>query len=206
MRLFKAVFLLFLALTLVGCGTASLSRTDRQALKRVTIAPITMPEKPTIIAPGAAIGFLIAGALGSAIVNGTSDLPAAYQEHLEKNKIDINALTLNAVKTSLRAKGIEVVEQVAQADAVLNVAVAHGLLAVNAFRSDRFTQFSASLKLTKPNGDVIWKDYAAAHLSTEIQKQLEHHPIPDYFNDPAMLEEQVRKVIGMVLEEATHSL
>lgn len=206
MRLFKTGFLLFLALSLVGCATTSISQADRQALKRVNIAPIALPEKPTIIAPGAGIGFLIAGPIGIALVNGASDLPTAYKEHLAKNNIDINALILSEVRSRLRAKGIEVVEQPGEADAVLNVGVLQYGLTGTVFSNDRFPQFWAIFRLLKPNGDVIWKDYAAAHVSAEIQKQVESRPIPDYFNEPAFLEKQIRKVTEMVVEEATRTL
>lgn len=159
-----------------------------------------------VIGDGAGVGFLIAGPIGVAIANGASDYPAAFKEHLAKNKIDVDEIIRSEVKTQLRNKGIEVVEQSKDFDAELLVGVAQYGLTGSPFDSGRFPQIWLVLKLTKPSGDVIWKDYAAAHISQEVMKQVPARPMADYFNDPVLLEKEIRKVTEMVVAEATRSL
>lgn len=206
MKLLKTVLLILVATALTGCTSMKMSVHDRQSLKRVNIASIQLPEKPTVITPSAGIGFLLAGPIGIAIANGTSDLPTAYKDLLAKNKIDITEGIKTEFRSQLKLKGIEVVASEADADAALVVEVLQYGLTGSVFSSDRFPQLWANLKLKKRNGDVIWKEMIAAHISQEVMKKVEARPIADYFNDRALLESHIKLVNEILVASAVSAL
>jgi hypothetical protein len=198
MRDSRALIQVIIAGLLSACASTSISPQDRSSLKRVTIAPVVLPKKPVIFKASSGVAFVIAGPLGIALTNGTSDLPTAYQDLLAKNKIDVAAIIHAELKAQLRAKGIEVVDNESQADAVLSVQMLQYGLTGDVFSSKRFPQYWAKFRLAKRNGDVIWKNWGAAHVSQDVIKQVEARPIPDYFNDPKFLDSQIRKVTRII--------
>lgn len=206
MTYLRALILLIIAGLLSACTSTSISPEDRSALKRVSIATVVLPKKPVIFKAGSGVAFVIAGPLGVALTNGTSDLPTAYQELLVKNKIDVAAIIHAELKAHLQAKGIEVVDNAARADAVLSVQMLQYGLTGDIFSSKRFPQYWANFRLTKPNGKVVWKEMGAAHISKEVVKQVEARPIPDYFNDPKFLDSQIRKVTRIISASVTSNL
>lgn len=206
MKSLRTLGLVILAGLLAACGSAGISPAERSALKRVSIAPVVLPEKPVVFAAGSGAAFVIGGSLGVAIASGATDLPTAYKQLLAQNKIDVAAIMRAELKTQLQAKGFEVVDSENQADAVLSVQVLQYGLTGDAFSSKRYPQYWANFRLTKRNGDVIWKNTAAAHISQDVIKQVEARPIPDYFNDPKLLDSQIRKVARIISASVTSTL
>ena len=206
MKPLRALCLLIVAVFLSACVSKNISPAERSALKRVSIAPIVLPEKPVVFSAGSGAGFVLGGAIGVAIANGTTDLPTAYKQMLAQNKIDVAAIIRAELKAQLRAKGIEVVDNENQADAVLHVQMLQYGLTGDAFSSKRFPQYWANFRLTRRNGDVIWKNMGAAHGSQEVLKTVEARPIPDYFNDPKFLDSQIRKVTRIISVSAISTL
>lgn len=206
MKLLRRLGVVMVAAFLFGCVSASISPEDRTSLKRVTIAAIELPEKPVVFGPGSGGAFVLAGPLGLAIAQGSSDLPTAYKQTLAQNRIDVAAYIKAELTSQLRSKGIEVVENATQADAVMSIQVLQYGLTGNVFSDNRFPQLWANFKLTKQNGGVIWKNMGAAHISENVQKQVEARPIPDYFNDPKFLDSQIRKVNKIIIMLVTSTL
>ncbi|NMG77725.1 hypothetical protein [Aromatoleum diolicum] len=206
MKYIKLCLLLVLAAAVTGCASMKMSTDDRKNLKRVNIASIQLPEKPMVLSSGAGIGFLLAGPLGIAIANGTSDLPTAYKDLLAQNKIDVAAGIQDKFKSQLTLKGIQVVQSATEADASLVVEVLQYGLTGSPFSSDRFPQLWANVKLTNRNGNVIWKEMIAAHISQDVMKQVEPRPVSDYFSDRALLETQINKVTEILVTSAVDTL
>jgi hypothetical protein len=206
MKSLRALTLVIIAGLLSACASTNISPEERLALKRVNIAPIVLPKKPVVFSAGSGAAFIIAGPLGVALASGASDLPTAYKELLAKNKIDVAAIIHAELKTQLQAKGFEVVDNENQADAVLSVQMLQYGLTGDAFSSERFPQYWAKFRLTKRNGGVIWKNWDAAHISKDVVKQVEARPIPDYFNDPKLLDSQIRKVTRIISVSVTSTL
>jgi hypothetical protein len=206
MRLLKIGLLILLTSVLAGCASMKMAAHDRQSLKRVNIANIRLPEKPTVLSPGAGIGFLLAGPIGIAIANGSSDLPTAYKDLLAKNNVDISEGIKKEFQSQLKLKGIEVVATEGDADASLVVEVLQYGLTGTIFSDDRFPQLWANVKLTKRNGDVIWKEMIAAHISQDVMKKVEARPIPDYFNDRSLLESSINHVTEILVASAVGTL
>jgi hypothetical protein len=110
----------------------------------------------------------------------------------------------NELVTQLKSKGIEVVDG-AKADAVLNVQVGQYGLTMADMRG-RFPQLRLGINLTKPNGEMIWRHWAAADGIPGITKQVEVRPVADFFNDPALLRREIRKVTALVIASAVSTL
>lgn len=206
MKSLRVLSLVIVAALLSACVSSGISPNERSALKRVSVAPIVLPEKPVVFSSGTGTAFAIAGPLGIALTSGMSDLPTAYKQLLAQNRIDVAAIIRAELKTQLQAKGTEVVDSESQADAVLSVQMLQYGLTGDVFSGKRFPQYWANFRLTKRNGDVIWKNMGAAHGSQEVIKQVEARPIPDYFNDPKFLDSQIRKVTRIVTASATSTL
>jgi hypothetical protein len=206
MKFLRSCLLVVLAAVVCGCTSMKMSAVDRQNLKRINIASIQLPEKPTVVSSGAGIGFLLAGPIGIAIANGTSDLPSAYKDLLAQNKIDIGVGIQKEFQSQLKLKGIQVVSSETDADASLVVEVLQYGLTGSLFSSERFPQLWANLKLKKRNGDVIWKEMIAAHISQDVMKKVEARPVSDYFSDRALLESQINKVTEILVASAVDTL
>jgi hypothetical protein len=203
-NLIKASCAALLAFALVGCA-AKMSSEERLALKRVSIGAIEMPETPFVAPPGSGTTFALTGPVGVALSQG--DLPKAYKSHLAKNNINVAANIRTELASQLKSKGIEVVEA-DKASAVLTVQVLqYGLTVSDSFFTpDRFPQLRLKMNLKKPNGDVIWSDFASADVIQGITKQVEPRPLPDFFNDPRLLQREITKVTAIVIAAATKSL
>jgi hypothetical protein len=206
MKSLRVFGLVIVAGLLSACGSAGISPEERSAFRRVSIAPIVLPEKPVVFSAGSGAAFVIGGSLGVALASGASDLPAAYKQLLAQNKTDVAAIIRAELKTQLQVKGTEVVDNENQADAVLSVQMLQYGLTGDVFSSKRFPQYWANFRLTKRNGDVIWKNTGAAHISQDVIKQVEARPIPDYFNDLRLLDSQIRKVTRIISVSATSTL
>ncbi len=206
MKLLKPLTTVILVLSLFGCASAKLSPEDRAAIKRISISTVDLPDKPIVWGPRSGGAFILTGPLGLAIAQGTSDLPTAYKQTLAQNRIDIAAYIKAELRSQLASKKIEVIENANQADAVMSIQVLQYGLTGDVFSDNRFPQLWANFRLTKRNGDVIWKGSGAAHVSQQVQRQVKARPIADYFNDPQVLDSQIRKVHRIIISEATSSL
>jgi hypothetical protein len=206
MKVLRVLSVLAVASFLFGCASPKISTEERAALKRVIVAAVELPDKPVILAPvsGGAIFF---GVLGVVIEQGMSpDYSTVYKKVLEQNQINIAADIKAELKNQLISRGIEVVEDASQADAVMNIEVFRYGLTGDMSSDNRFPQLWATFKLTKRNGDVIWKNTGAAHILKEVQQQVEARPIPDYFNDPKFLDSQIKKVTKIIVMSVTSTL
>lgn len=202
----RFLLLVVVVVVLGGCASMKMSAADRANLKRVYIAEIRLPEKPTILAPSAGVGFLLAGPIGVAIANGATDLPSAYKDLVARNQIDIAGGIKRAFQSRLNAKGIHVVATEAEADASLVVEVLHYGLTGTIFSGERFPQLWAKVRLTNRSGEVIWKQMMAAHVSQDVIKNVEARPISGYFEDRTFLEHQIGKVTDILVESAVDTL
>jgi hypothetical protein len=205
MKLVKVLSIFIAAIIIAGCASTKISTQERQSLKRVSISAFAMPEKPLVYESGTGIGVLLAGPIGVALANAGSDLPTTYKNHLALSKIDIATNLRDEFKSQLKLKGIEVVENGAQADGILNVEVQGYGLTSEVFGANRVPYLQFRTNLAKPNGVVIWKNGALSMIIKEVQK-IQGYPITDYFTDAALLEKQLKKVHQITLAEALESL
>lgn len=189
-------------LVLTSCAPMSLSPQDRRGLQRVSIAPIELPDRPFVLSPGSGVGLLIAGPIGFALANGTSDLPTAYKAMLAEKGIDIAGGIRAEFQEQFSRKRIEVVAEDGDADARLSIEVMKYGLTGELFDNNRFPQLVANLKLVNRKGEVIWRQTIAAHISQAVAKQVRARPVADYFNDTAMLESQIRRVNQILIAAA----
>jgi hypothetical protein len=206
MTLLRALNIAIIAFLLFGCASSGMSPEERSALNRVSIASFGMPEKPTIITSGTGTAFALTGAVGVAIASGASDLPTAYKQTLAQNRIDIPAYIRAELKSQLKAKGIEVVDNASQADAVLSVQVTDYGLTGGMFSDKRLPLWWANFALTKRDGRVIWKNTDGVRISFDVLKKIEGRPIPEYFNDPKMHENTIRQVTQMIVASVASTL
>jgi hypothetical protein len=203
LQLFAA---LISSVLLSGNAIAALSPKDSAGLKRIYIAPIELPKKPLIITSGAGTAWMIAGPLGIAVANGTSDLPKAYLETLAQNKIDVAAYLSFELMDRLSARGFEIVDTSDQADAVLDVAVGSYGLTGGIFSRERFPMLAARFTLTNKSGKHIWRENRSTNVLKEVLEQVKTYPIPEYFNDPKLLDSQIRKVNAIVVVSVVSTL
>lgn len=205
MRQFKITLLLAFALLLAGCASSPLTSEQRAAYKRVSIAKVEMPEKPTIFGENAAAIFLFTGPLGTAIAQGVSDVPAEFQKSLAKSKTDVAAIFRQDLERKLAVKGFEVVpEGDPRANAVLVPKVLQYGLTGNIVATPpvRVPAFWVRVDLKKPGStDTLWWHFASVHVNETIFKQLEARPIADYFTDPVLLDTQFKKASDLVTED-----
>ena len=205
-RRLAAVCAVLLVSVLTGCAT-KMSSEERAALKRISIGAIELPEKPLVLTDGTAGSFFIAGPLGVAIAQGTSDMPTAYKEHVAKHKIDLPSYVRRELVSQLKAKGIEVADGAGQGHPKLVVQVMQYGITGNIFSSEeRWPQVWLRLSLVKDSGERMWLGYAAAHIDEGVMKTVERRPLADFFNDPALLEREVKKVTKLIVSAATKDL
>ena len=114
--------------------------------------------------------------------------------------------TLSARPLVLRPDSVISLTVETAGDAVLSVTITSYGLTGSIFNSDRFPHMWPVFRMAKSNGDVIWTDKVSMTVWQDVQKQVEPRPIPDLFNDPVLLEKQIRKVTEMVVEDSMRSL
>jgi hypothetical protein len=204
-QMIKASCAALLAFALIGCAT-KMSQEDRLALKRVSMGPIQMPEKPLVLTDGGAAGAVLGGPLGFALANAGNDAPTALKQHLSKNRIDVPAYVKRELVSQLKAKGIEVVDGTNQGNPVLVVQVLQYGLTGDVFSKDRWPQVWLRLSIVNEKGDRIWLGYAAAHGDQGVLKQVEKRPLADFFSDPALLDREFKKVTKMIVSSSTKDL
>ena len=204
-RLLKGSCSILLALALIGCAT-KMSPEERLALKRVSIGSIELPEKPFVPPAGTGAAFFLAGPLGVALANGSTDLPTAFKDHLAKNNIDVAAYIRSELISQLKSKGIEVVNSENRGNPVLVVQVLQYGLTGGLMSDDRLPQLWLRLSLRKESGELMWLGFAAAHSTQGITEIVPPRPIPDFFNDPKLLERDFRKVTNVIVSSAMKDL
>jgi hypothetical protein len=163
--------LLALPLLLAACASPQLTGEQRAAIKRVSIAKVTMPEKALIIGDNAGAAFLVAGPIGMAIANGTSSLPVEFDKSLARSNTDVSGIVRADLERKLKAKGYQVVADGEGAvDAVVFPQVVQWLTG-NVFSSPpvRFPALGVRVELKKPGApDKFWSRYASVHISEKI--------------------------------------
>lgn len=204
--LLKVLCAVLLAFSLAGCAT-KMSQEDRLALKRVSMGPIKLPDTPLVLTDGGAVGAVLGGPLGFALANAGNDAPTALKQHLAKNRIDVPAYIKRELVSQFKAKGVEVVEGTAnRGGPVLVVEVLQYGITGDVFSSDRWPQVWLKLSIVNEKGDRIWWNYAAAHVDQGVMKQVEKRPLADFFNDPALLDREFKKVTSMIVSSSTKDL
>jgi hypothetical protein len=204
-KLIKASCAVFLAFLLIGCAT-KMSQEDRLALKRVSMGPIQIPEKPLVLTDGGAVGAVVGGPLGFALANAGNDAPMALKQHLSKNRIDVPTYVKRELVSQFKAKGIEVVEGTNRGGPVLVVEVLQYGITGDVFSKDRWPQVWLKLSIVNEKGDRMWWNYAAAHVDQGVMKQVEKRPLADFFSDPALLDREFKKVTSMIVAASTKDL
>lgn len=205
-RLALAVLML---LALAGCASAPLSADQKSAIKRVSIADVKMPAKPTIFGEGAATAFLLGGPLGLALNNAGSDLPTLYSKQLQKNNIDVAALFKEDLAQQLKQRGFDVVPYGQPADATVVAEVFQYGLTGDIFSSPpvRFPQLTVRVDLNKSgSNDQIWRGTASLNVLPDVYKQLEARRIDDYLQDGDLLRQQVQKASRLIAGVAMSNL
>jgi hypothetical protein len=203
-RIVKIGFVLALAMLLGACAS-TLSAEQRASIKRVSIGKVQMPEKAIVLGDHAGTAFLVGGAIGSAIEQGTSSLPAEFEKALVKSRTDVAAVFRADLERKLASKGFEIVpEGDPRADATIVPRVTqYGLTGV-IFRTPptRFPNLGVRVELRKAgDNDLIWSNHAAVNISEKIFRQLDARPILHYLEDPVLLNTQFRKASDLVTEE-----
>ncbi len=197
----RLTFLACLLIGLAGCASSSLSPDQKAGIKRVSVANVKMPAKPTIFGEGAAGAFLLGGPLGIALANAGSDLPKLYAKQLGKNNVNVGAQLKADLEQQLRQKGFEVVSHDQPADAVVSAEVFQYGLTGDIFSSPpvRFPQLSVRVDLIKPStGESIWRGTAALNVLPDVYKQLDARRIDEYLQEGQLLRQQVQKASGSI--------
>lgn len=208
MRTVKLIATALLVFGVIGCTSSPISPHDRAALKRVYIAPIQLPEKPMVLREGSgALVFAGAiGVMGAVAASNTSDLPATYIQTLRENKIDLAAYIQTELIRQLSVKGIETVSDAKTADAVMTVEILQYGITGNVASSGRFPQLWAKFNLARQDGNVIWKNMGAAHISKEVAQEVKLYPLSDYFSDSKLLDSQINKVNQIIIKSVLETL
>ena len=196
-------------ISLVGCASSKLASEQRSSIKRVSIAEVKMPEKPTILGESSAFGFLLGGPLGVALSNAGSNLPNFYSMQLKKSDIDIAKILTSDLTDELRRQGFDVVAQGQSADAVLHPLVIQYGLTGDPFSSPpvRVPQMWLRVDLKKPRTDEnVWWNQGAIHIIPDAMKKLEARRIDDFFQDGELLRREVKKASQLATREALSKL
>lgn len=197
----KLILIAGLVLGLTGCASTSLSPEQRTVIKRVSVAEVKMPAKPTIFGESAGAAFLLGGPLGLALSNAGGDLPTLYARQLQRNDIDVGALFKSDLEQQLRQRGFEVVPHGQAVDAYLAAEVVQYGLTGDIFSSPpvRFPQLSVQAGLFKASSqDKVWRGTASLNVLPDVIKQLEARRIDDYLQDGELLRQQVQKASRLI--------
>jgi hypothetical protein len=190
------------SLLITGCASTTIAPENKASLHKVAIArQIDMPARPTVFGSSAGGAFFLGGPLGVMINQSVSDLPGQFALVLSTQQIDVRELMRLALKDQLRSKGLEVVDNEEQADAILKATIGAYGLTGNILSSEdkRFPLLSTKLELVRRNSDqVIWKKVVSTNVVTEIIEKQEQRPLADYFKDVDLLKREHEKVTALV--------
>lgn len=188
--------LLFWSLT-IAAGNA------KELPKRIYVASVEMPKKPDIVGKGALTATLLGGVLvGHMLDANTSDIETAYAQLLEKNGIDVGTDIAFETMEQLTKKGFEVTGTADQADATLRVHVQNYGLSVVKGSEGSIPVLTAIFILTDRNGKKLWTKQVIWAIVKDIKASVKPHPIPDYFNDPKVLVNEMTKLNSIVVSTA----
>lgn len=205
----RFVLLTCLLLGLSGCASRQLTPDQKSSFKRVSVAAVKMPTKPTIFGENAAAAFLLGGPLGAALANAGSDIPTLYSQQLRKNNVDVAALLRADLAEQLKQRGFDVVPHGQPVDAILVPEIGQYGLTGDIFASPpvRFPQLSFQVDLNKfGSGDRIWRGGASVNVLPEAYRQLEARRIEEYLQDGGLLRQQVEKASKLMAEAAMAKL
>jgi hypothetical protein len=195
-RLILAAFLLA---GLAGCAS-NLSSEQRNSIRRVSIADVKMPDKPTVIGGPMAVPALLGGPLGAALLQAASDLPTLYVQQLQKNGVDVAALFKADISQQLRLRGFQVVPHGDPVDAVFVPQVMqYGLVAVDLTSTTRIPLLVVRVDLNKSsNGERLWRGDVASNGEIDVNKQLAAKPIDEYMQNGELLRQEIRKTSRLI--------
>ncbi|TBO31446.1 hypothetical protein EYS42_09440 [Aquabacterium lacunae] len=196
--------LLAVAIGLTGCASSKLAADQRSAIKRVSVAEPTMPEKPTVFGNGSGVGFLLGGALGVGLANAGNDLPTLYAQTLGKYNIDVAGIAKADLEAQLRKQGFTVVPQGQPADAVLQPKVQVYGLTGNIFSSPpvRFPQLCLRVDLVGASAQKpVWGQLACLHVMQDAIPQMDARSIEELLQNKALLDSEVHKASRLVTAE-----
>lgn len=199
MRIF--IVIVGFVLSLTGCASSSLSPEQRNLVRRVSVAEVKVPAKPTIFGERAGVAFLLGGPLGLALNNAGGDLPTLYAQQLQRNRIDVGAQFKADLEQQLRQRGFEVVPHGQPADAYLAAEIVQYGLTGDIFSSPplRFPQLSVQADMVKTGSqEKIWRGTASLNVLPEVYQQLESRRIDEYLQDDELLRQQVQKTSRLI--------
>jgi hypothetical protein len=174
--------------------------------KKIFIAPVEMPKKPDIVGRGAILAALLGGPLGAFAADGANkDIETVYAEHLAKNHIDVGADITFELMEQLAARGFELVGSADQAEAILTVHLAsYGLTAKGSTGSIPF--ITPNIVVRNREGKRLAYKLVVWSLVKEVERTVQPKPVADYFTDPALLRDQMRKMNTLMIREGLNKL
>lgn len=199
----KLILCLVIIINITGCASSKFPSEQRAAIKRVSVADPTMPEKPTVFGGGSGAGFLLAGPLGLALANAGNDMPTLYMQTLKNNNIDIARITKEDIESGLRQQGFQVVSSGQSADAIVKPMILQYGLTGNIFASPpvRVPQLWLRIDIVRPSNEKIWWNYAAIHIMPDALEKLDAHLVEDFLKDEKLLNKEVHKASKLVVND-----
>lgn len=198
------MMILALVAGLSGCASSKLATEQRSAIKRVSVTQPLMPEKPVVFGANSGVGFLLGGALGTALANAGNDLPSLYTQTLNKHGIDVAAIAKADLEAHLRQQGFTVVPHGQPVDAVLQPKVqAYGLTG-DIFSSPplRFPQLCLRVDLVGASTQQqVWGQLGCLHIMPDAIKQMDARQIDELLQNPSLLNSEIRKASRLVTTE-----
>lgn len=195
---------------MAGCATAPLDPQIKSTVRSVAVGQkIDLPDKPIVFGDKAGAAFLVGGVIGTSMEQKTTGLPEQFVQLLAVQRVDVRETTRAALRKQLAARGFTVVDDEAQADAVVKVSqFGYGMTGDILFgEGKRFPMLGMRIDLVRRGSDTsLWRNVVSSHTVEEINKQLEARPLQDYFTDASLLRREHDKIAMLVAERLTRGL
>lgn len=195
---------------MAGCATAPLDPQIKSTVRSVAVGQkIDLPDKPIVFGDKAGAAFLVGGVIGTSVEQKTTGLPEQFVQLLAVQRVDVRETTRAALRKQLAARGFTVVDDEAQADAVVKVSqFGYGMTGDILFgEGKRFPMLGMRIDLVRRGSDTsLWRNVVSSHTVEEINKQLEARPLQDYFTDASLLRREHDKIAMLVAERLTRGL
>ncbi len=192
-----------------GCATAVLDTQIKASIRTIAIEPrFDLPERPFVPGEHSDAAFLLGGVLASKVEQKISALPDQFVQLLAERKIDVREVTRSALRTQLRARGFAVVEDPAQADAVVKVShFSYGMVGTSLLDNKRNPFLGMQINLVRRGSNAsVWRNDVVSYLVADIKNALEQRPLQEYFSDEALLRREHDKIASLVAEHLTRGL
>jgi hypothetical protein len=194
-----------------GCATtAVLDPQIKSTIRTVAInRGFDLPERPFVPGEHSDAAVLLGGAIGSKMEQKLSTLPEQYVQLLAERKIDVREVTRSALRTQLNARGFAVVEDPAQADAVVKVNhFSYGMVGAAFLDSSKRSPYlGMQVELVRRASNAsVWRNDVVSYLVPDIRDALEQRSLQDFFSNEALLRREHEKIASLVAERLTRGL